>query len=150
MIIILIIIRIALFRGLFRYKSTFIPPLRRLCKPPGCCSPKMSSGCGSTMDQSRAFRRELTVRVASAKCGWEPFTPVYNTTNDLKSCCQCGKQAPKMKHCSGCHWARYCHRECQKADWQNHRKDCCPDRCLPAGIRTIPYGLTTQKRKARG
>ena len=101
----------------------------------------MTYSCGSTMDNSRAFRHELLLRVTRAKRGTESFRPLCNTTNDLVLCSQCGKMAPKMKHCSGCKWARYCHRECQKANWLTHRNDCCPDRCLPAGIRTIPYRI---------
>ena len=148
MIIILIIIRIALFRGLFRYKSTFIPPLRRLCKPPGCFSPNMSSGGGSAVEQRRGFRQELQLRIWCSRLGSRSFRPLCDATYDLRTCIQCGEMAPKMKRCSGCHWARYCNRECQKANWQTHRNDCCPDRCLPAGIRTIPYGLTTHTRIA--
>jgi hypothetical protein len=101
----------------------------------------MTYSCGSTMDNSRAFRHELLLRVTRAKRGTEPFRPLCNTTNDLLICVQCGALAPKMKHCSGCKWARYCHRECQKANWLTHRNECCPDRSLPAGIRTITYPI---------
>jgi tRNA/tmRNA/rRNA uracil-C5-methylase (TrmA/RlmC/RlmD family) len=30
-----------------------------------------------------------------------------------------------VKHCSGCGWAKYCCRECQKNDWQSHKLMCC-------------------------
>jgi hypothetical protein len=30
-----------------------------------------------------------------------------------------------IKHCSGCGWAKYCSRECQKNDWQSHKSSCC-------------------------
>ena len=68
-----------------------------------------------------------------------PFTPIFNATFDLKTCVQCGAMAPKMKHCIGCKWARYCDRERQKANWRTHRTECCPDHALPTGIRTITY-----------
>ena len=97
----------------------------------------MTHSCGSTMDKSRAVRHELLLRVTRAKRGTESFRPLCNTTNDLRICVQCGTLAPKMKHCSGCNWARYCHRECQKANWLTHRNECCPDRSLPVGMRTI-------------
>lgn len=37
---------------------------------------------------------------------------------------RCGKMAPRMKWCSGCEFARYCGRDCQKADYRAHRIDC--------------------------
>ena len=96
------------------------------------------------MDKSRGFRHELVLRVSRAKFGTEPFIPFCNATNDLRICVQCGQMAPKMKRCTGCKRARYCDRECQKANWLTHRSECCPDRCLPAGIRTIPYPILAQ------
>ena len=96
------------------------------------------------MDKSRGFRHELVLRVGRAKFGTEPFIPFCNATNDLRICVQCGQMAPKMKRCTGCKWARYCDRECQKENWLTHRSECCPDRCLPAGVRTIPYPILAQ------
>ena len=46
----------------------------------------MTHSCGSTMDNSRAFRHELLLRVMRAKRGTEPFRPLCNTTNDLLIC----------------------------------------------------------------
>ena len=37
---------------------------------------------------------------------------------------RCGIMAPRMKWCSGCEFARYCGRDCQKADYRAHRIDC--------------------------
>jgi hypothetical protein len=90
------------------------------------------------IEKSRGFRQELRLRVSRAKCG-EPFRALCNATDDLRTCVQCGKMAPKMMHCAGCKWARYCDRVCQKANWRTHRTECCPDHSLPTGIRTIPY-----------
>jgi hypothetical protein len=131
---------IALLRALFWYKSTFIPILGRV-NPPDCLSFNMYYSWGSPMDKSRGFRHELQLRICKARFGTEPFRPLCNATNDLLLCAHCGKRAPTMKRCSGCRWARYCNRECQKANWQTHRDECCPDRSLPVGIRTIPYRI---------
>ena len=131
---------IALLRALFWYKSTFIPILGRV-NPPDCLSFNMYYGGGSPMDKSRGFRHELQLRIDKARFGTEPFRPLCNATNDLLLCAHCGKRAHTMKRCSGCRWARYCNRECQKANWQTHRDECCPDRSLPVGIRTIPYRI---------
>jgi hypothetical protein len=131
---------IALLRALFWYKSTFIPILGRV-NPPDCLSFNMYYSWGSPMDKSRGFRHELQLRIHRARFGTEPFRPLCNATNDLLLCAHCGKRAPTMKRCSGCRWARYCNRECQRANWLTHRDECCPDRSLPVGIRTIPYRI---------
>ncbi|KAJ6621446.1 hypothetical protein B0H10DRAFT_2017320 [Mycena sp. CBHHK59/15] len=35
-----------------------------------------------------------------------------------------GCQRPAKVTCSGCHLVKYCGKECQKQDWQSHKKDC--------------------------
>jgi len=37
-------------------------------------------------------------------------------------CVSCGKEGTKL--CAQCGVARYCSRECQKADWLNHKTQC--------------------------
>ncbi len=40
-----------------------------------------------------------------------------------ESCCdKCGK--PTKQGCSGCRAAIYCSKECQKADWKQHKQTC--------------------------
>ena len=95
---------------------------------------------------SRGFRKELRLRVFLAMENETPFTPIYNATFDLKTCVQCGARARKMKHCVGCKWAKYCDRECQKANWRTHRTECCPDHALPTGISTISYSCSNSTR----
>jgi len=95
---------------------------------------------------SWAFRSELRLRVFLAMENQTPFTPIYNATFDLKTCVQCGAMAPKMKHCIGCRWARYCDRKCQKANWRTHRTERCPDHALPTGIRTITLSSSNSTR----
>ena len=61
-----------------------------------------------------------------------------NAGGDFRTCIRCGKMTPKNKRCSGCMWARYCSRDCQKADWRTHRSVCCPDHALPRHQRSLP------------
>nr|XP_034299517.1 uncharacterized protein LOC105324660 isoform X2 [Crassostrea gigas] len=43
---------------------------------------------------------------------------------ELLDCCfVCGSNG-ELKTCQECHKARYCSRECQKADWKTHKTDC--------------------------
>ena len=43
-------------------------------------------------------------------------------------CASCGKKESELsiplKRCAKCQTGRYCSRECQKADWKNHKKNC--------------------------
>lgn len=41
-----------------------------------------------------------------------------------KNCDKSQTSIAKMKTCSGCRVARYCSRECQKADWKTHKQEC--------------------------
>ncbi|KAF8992050.1 hypothetical protein BDQ17DRAFT_1370030 [Cyathus striatus] len=43
--------------------------------------------------------------------------------NDL--CAHCtNKGNPTLKKCSGCRQIKYCSKECQKADWKRHKREC--------------------------
>eukprot|EP01006_Ploeotia_vitrea_P008003 TRINITY_DN18822_c0_g1_i1.p1 TRINITY_DN18822_c0_g1~~TRINITY_DN18822_c0_g1_i1.p1 ORF type:complete len:140 (+),score=31.84 TRINITY_DN18822_c0_g1_i1:274-693(+) len=39
-------------------------------------------------------------------------------------CDACDKFCEKILRCEGCKAAHYCGRECQKADWKAHKKEC--------------------------
>ena len=41
-----------------------------------------------------------------------------------KSCASCGAQGNDMKICVRCQGPRYCGRECQRADWPQHKRVC--------------------------
>jgi hypothetical protein len=50
-----------------------------------------------------------------------------------KACKTCGKlnaelskEEKKLKTCSKCKRVAYCSKECQKKDWEDHKKDCRP------------------------
>ena len=48
------------------------------------------------------------------------------------SCAHCDKKSASLQTCSRCHKAQYCGRDCQKAAWKTHKKDCSPS-AQPAG-----------------
>jgi len=53
---------------------------------------------------------------------------VVRTSRDyshLALCCHCGNPHD-LKVCSSCRGIRYCSRECQVADWRNHKPNCKP------------------------
>ena len=115
--------------------------------------PPCERGLSNVRRNGFPFRHELRLRVLRAKLGTELFEPLIDSTQDLRTCLHCLKMAPKMRHCSGCRWARYCDRECQKASWRTHRTECCPDHSLPKYQRSIhlpfhKYGSLAAYRRA--
>ena len=147
----------------FRFKFTSIFTLGPVC-PPGCFSPNMRRPPVhyeehrtfpalhhhhhhhvDARDELRGFRHELRIRVIQAKMDACPFQPLINATDDFRTCVQCAKLAPMMMRCSGCKCARYCDRGCQKANWRNHRTECCPDHSLPTYQRSIALPYVSSK-----
>jgi splicing suppressor protein 51 len=50
-----------------------------------------------------------------------------SSSSSSTACAKCQKAAGPanpLKRCAKCREASYCNRECQKADWKNHKKDC--------------------------
>ena len=45
-------------------------------------------------------------------------------TTKLAKCANCAKEGAKMLTCSVCKKTAYCSRECQKEDWQFHKRTC--------------------------
>jgi hypothetical protein len=41
-----------------------------------------------------------------------------------ESCASCGAKGNEMKVCVRCQGPRYCGRECQRADWPQHKRVC--------------------------
>ncbi|KAH7391651.1 hypothetical protein BKA64DRAFT_725208 [Cadophora sp. MPI-SDFR-AT-0126] len=59
----------------------------------------------------------------------ESSTPSTSNTPSLKTCTTCSKPSPDpetkpLKPCTKCQSVQYCSKECQKADFKNHKKDC--------------------------
>ena len=40
------------------------------------------------------------------------------------NCKVCAKSGIKLKVCSGCHYVKYCSKECQSKDWASHKAFC--------------------------
>ena len=60
-------------------------------------------------------------------------------TKDPQTCANCGNQQnTRMSHCSGCRWAQYCSKACQRSHWlMGHGAECSPDERLPLGTREL-------------
>ena len=77
--------------------------------------------------KNEILRRAECVRRARAR-GEDPiYTPLRDGTHDLKFCENCKKPQMQMQKCSGCLWARYCSKKCQKQHWPCHKPVCGPD-----------------------
>lgn len=46
------------------------------------------------------------------------------TSRDLMICMKCGFSDRIVRRCTGCSFVRYCSKECQRADWKNHKELC--------------------------
>lgn len=44
--------------------------------------------------------------------------------DSFKPCMKCDASDRPTKRCSGCNFAHYCGKECQRADWKSHKKLC--------------------------
>lgn len=86
---------------------------------------KISAANNEDFTETKAFINKLDDNL-NTKVSW--------AKSDKKKCTNCGGTAPKS-HCAGCHQApnidgtlhasvQYCGRECQKAHWSVHRKEC--------------------------
>ena len=56
----------------------------------------------------------------------EYYTALQEKFQEGPSCASCGKdsQGGSLLRCTGCNAVQYCNRECQKADWQYHKRSC--------------------------
>ncbi|KAK8803213.1 hypothetical protein WA158_000907 [Blastocystis sp. Blastoise] len=53
-----------------------------------------------------------------------PFSYRINDENRDQRCHFCYKVCPSLKLCGKCRQVGYCSRECQIADWKNHKQEC--------------------------
>lgn len=70
------------------------------------------------------FYADLLTRQLPA--GWRPnaeSTAQVLSNMNRDGCWTCEKAGGSLR-CSGCHVARYCAVECQRLDWNEHKKEC--------------------------
>lgn len=55
--------------------------------------------------------------------GWASIREMASIWENL-ACSACGSREKKVHRCSRCRSARYCSKECQRADWAKHKTEC--------------------------
>lgn len=70
-------------------------------------------------------------------------------TSSCATCQKTGSSSQPLKKCAKCHETTYCSRDCQKADWKRHKKDCArlasanaADNSAPTDSQAILDGLS--------
>ncbi|BES93356.1 SET and MYND domain-containing protein [Nesidiocoris tenuis] len=66
----------------------------------------------------------------------KPFIHALASNLRLSRCDHCYSEYELFK-CAACHYAKYCDRDCQKAAWRDHKKECSCFKKLPPG-RELP------------
>jgi len=59
------------------------------------------------------------------------ITPDKNVFTAVNGCVTCRKSVPavaELKKCKACRYVYYCSKECQRADWPRHKRECCVTR----------------------
>jgi len=68
---------------------------------------------------------DLSGTLRTGVSGYSPSARSEQVGADLDTCQQCrGMGKPRLLHCSSCQMTRYCSKECQIADWKNHKHFC--------------------------
>lgn len=71
--------------------------------------------------------------------------------NTIPKCAACNKtdseSAVRLKHCAKCQTTSYCSRDCQKADWKNHKKVCASNAARSANA-TASYSSSASASSA--
>ena len=80
--------------------------------------------------QRLGLRQEIKTRLAIRR---ETETKLVVESNyyPTRQCNHCDARAQRLKRCAGCRWAFYCNEMCQRANWPQHKHQCCPDFRLP-------------------
>jgi len=99
--------------------------------PDGACDPMTyygPTGEKVTIDtkvQDAIKKLYVTQQAARVTAGRSPVPP-DGTYSDVKICRNCYTASEHVMRCSVCKALYYCSKECQKADWRKHKKDCSP------------------------
>ena len=77
--------------------------------------------------KNEIIRRAQIARIERARGEYTAYEPLRDGPRDLKFCEHCKRPQLQMRKCSGCHWARYCSRNCQNRNWLIHKPICGPE-----------------------
>lgn len=110
--------------------------------PSSLLSPHMSATASLVnliATQDPAFHEMLRTR--DVPSDWKPdpeMTAQVLANMKRNQCRTCGNEgAPSM--CSACRVARYCSVECQRLDWEPHKKVCDVDRLAKAALKELQH-----------
>ncbi len=81
----------------------------------------------------KAVPKPVREEIQRQKDGLSPATdlltyagPKYTLSQFAGNCVSCNRLLDKRKSCGRCKAVYYCSKECQLADWKEHRLRCCP------------------------
>ncbi|XP_053315754.1 histone-lysine N-methyltransferase SMYD3 [Spea bombifrons] len=90
----------------------------------------ISTGKGNGLRATRRLNAGVTV------ASMQPY--VYTVCRGKKyraACDYCLRRSTSLQRCSQCKFARYCNSTCQKAAWQDHKRECV---CLKSILPNVP------------
>ncbi len=74
--------------------------------------------------KNRKIRARKNLSKGDLLLSVKPLVATVDAKNYQKRCHYCFSKTPGLKECSMCHFAMYCHIECQRAHWSEHRLMC--------------------------
>mmetsp|Transcript_19975 Transcript_19975/g.49097 ORF Transcript_19975/g.49097 Transcript_19975/m.49097 type:complete len:366 (+) Transcript_19975:78-1175(+) len=105
---------------------------------------KKGTPCGDTLraiadgkDGSKTERPVIMQRLRGLVGLVDMMKPMDDTVLKSQQCGHCGKSGTSKEFqlslllCSRCRLTRYCSKECQRADWKEHKKTCVPATSKP-------------------
>ena len=77
---------------------------------------------GDRISKAKAYKIALESGMHTKKFQYTIDKMTASNPNNVPMCNWCGEFRLKLLECSGCRSVRYCNRECQFADWGEHKK----------------------------
>ncbi|MDR3548163.1 MAG: zinc finger MYND domain-containing protein [Candidatus Pacebacteria bacterium] len=77
-----------------------------------------------TDSKNRRVRARRNISKGELLLSVKPIVASLDVKNYQKRCHYCFKKSAVLKECSMCHFAMYCHIDCQRAHWSEHRLLC--------------------------